>query len=136
MRKSGAPSLWDSDPGEWEPFPSMCKDEEMPSCGCDGQFYGNPCHTAEQGVDISNLEICTPPLDMVPCGWTFCPYGTHYCQVLISDVAGYPDECACPPLPPGCGGSGATCSCMTNVPCGDWCEQDPDGSITVTCPGG
>jgi len=123
-------------PGACEVIPDMCTDEEILTCGCDGQIYGNPCHAAEQGVDVSNLEKCIPPLDMVPCGSTFCAYGTNYCQVLVSDVMGWPDEYACPPLPPGCSGSGASCACMTNVPCGDWCEQDPDGSITVTCPGG
>ncbi len=123
-------------PGECEVIPDLCSEEEILSCGCDGQIYPNPCFAAVQGIDISNAEICTPPLNMVPCGWTFCAHGTSYCQVVISDIGGWPDEYVCHDLPPGCSGSGASCSCMTNEPCGDWCEQDPDGSITLTCPGG
>jgi hypothetical protein len=124
-------------PGECDVIPDLCTEEPQPlTCGCDGQIYYGGCEAAMVGVDVSNAEICTPPLDTVPCGSTFCAYGTDYCLVFISDVGDWPDKYACMPLPPGCSGSNAACSCMTQEPCSDWCEQDPDGSVTLTCPGG
>src|SRR5262245_32463206 len=72
------------------PRPLGCDLEYIPTCGCDGTVYGNPCEANTSGVDVSNLGGCYAPPGMFPCGWTFCAFN-EYCVRALSDVGGYPD---------------------------------------------
>lgn len=115
--------------------PTNCVEIYEPVCGCDGNVYGNGCEANAAGVDINWLGGCTPPGGHFACGVGFCPVDTYYCRIVVSDIAGWDNEYSCHPYPSGCG-STPSCGCMTAEPCGDICEVDAGGNITLTCPGG
>lgn len=112
-----------------------CPEVDIPTCGCDGNVYGNECEAAAAGVDIDVTGSCTPPSDeQFACGAGFCWLGTEYCQWQISDVAGVDDEFQCFPLPTGCSGP-PDCSCLVGAPCGNVCEGTAATGLTLTCAG-
>lgn len=121
--------------GTCTPKPDACPDVYDPVCSCDGMVYSNACDAAAVGLDVSLLGTCPNPVGQFPCGSGFCVEGQDYCQIQISDVAGIPDSYSCGELPPGCMLADATCACLSDLPCGDVCEQDGK-NFTLTCPGG
>ena len=98
-------------------------------------IYSNECNAQQAGVDITTADKCTPPTGTFACGTTYCDKAGTYCAVLVSDVAGVPDDHACRALPAGCGGA-ATCSCLAGEACGDRCSGTLADGFTLTCPGG
>jgi hypothetical protein len=97
--------------------------------------YSNACDAAATGHDLSLLGGCPSPEGFFPCGAGFCMVGEQYCQIQISDVAGIPDTYSCAGLPPNCKTEDASCSCLSDVACGENCTQE-EGGFTLTCPGG
>jgi hypothetical protein len=113
-----------------------CDAVYQPVCGCDGNVYGNECEAHSAGVDVSQLNECTPPKGAFPCGQTFCDLATDYCQVAGSDIGGEPNGYGCVPLPAACGDTPA-CDCLAAEPCFDFgCGTSPEGGLSITCPGG
>ena len=90
-------------------------------CGCDGEFHGSECVTAD-GVDTSvDVSICpAPAAGTFVCGSMFCNASYEYCLVNGDDKRCVPatdcDSCDC--LAPSC--TGASCS-------------EENGALTVTC---
>lgn len=113
--------------------PAACDSLYAPVCGCDGQVHGNECDAASAGVDVNADGGCAPPEGYFTCGFRFCDLALAYCRVGISDTDD-PDTFECVPLPGGC--DPATCECVAGELCGELCELDAGGGITVTCPGG
>lgn len=122
-------------PGVCKAHPESCDLLYAPVCACDGSVAGNQCGAQMSGYDVDARGTCTPPADMFACGTRFCWTGQQYCFVVISDVGGIPNEYACKTFPAACGNS-ASCSCLSNEPCGDICQADASGNLTLTCPGG
>ncbi len=120
--------------GTCKPRPQGCGLLYAPVCACNGSVAGNSCSAMASGSDVNKNGTCSPPEDTFSCGDVFCAYGTEYCLRGVSDVGGEPDSYSCHVIPTGC--SPASCGCMTNEPCGQWCDAAADGSITLTCPGG
>ncbi len=83
---------------------------------------------------MSRLGGCTPPDGRFGCGFGFCATDS-YCRVVIDDT-GMPPTYDCLALPSACAGGGSDCTCVASVPCGELCEADAAGNLTVTCPGG
>jgi hypothetical protein len=121
--------------GQCEDKPDGCPDVYEPVCACDGKVYGNACEAAAAGVDLSMLAACPTPQGTFPCGSAFCDQASEYCEIQISDVGGEPDVHTCKELPPNCPPNGATCACVSDLPCGNMCDE-ASGGITLTCPGG
>lgn len=121
--------------GTCTPKPQACPDVYDPVCSCDGTVYGNACDAAAAGQDQSLLGTCPNPSGQFPCGAGFCVEGQQFCQIQVSDVAGIPNSYSCEELPPACTLANATCVCLSDLPCGDFCEQ-VDKNFTLTCPGG
>jgi hypothetical protein len=117
------------------PRPGMCPDIYAPVCGCDGVVHGNSCDANAAGTDYDETNPCAPPRGFFPCGWMFCAEGSQYCQIVLSDVAGFDNEYSCPALPGPCGNN-PDCSCVAGEACGNMCTDDGSGNLTVTCPGG
>jgi hypothetical protein len=115
--------------------PLGCTDNFWPTCGCDGQVYGNPCDANSHGEDINDGASCAPPAGMFGCGAHFCTTGKEYCEMDGSDIGGTPSTFGCKPLPAGCG-SAPDCACLSGVPCGTLCSVQPDGGLQIVCPGG
>lgn len=120
--------------GICRPRPMGCPDVEMPVCGCDGVTHSNGCEANTAGSDVNRLGSCTPPAESFACGFRFCP-SFQYCRVIIDDT-GMPPAYECDDFPSPCDGGGRDCTCVADVACGDMCEADEDGNVTVTCPGG
>lgn len=122
-------------PGVCTAKPGGCTLNYVPTCGCDGKIYGNPCDANAHGVDVSNLGGCTPPGGMFSCGAHFCSLQKDYCQRDQSDVVGVADVFTCVPLPAACAMS-QDCSCLAKEPCYGSCSKDALGGLTVVCSGG
>ncbi|MFT3769892.1 MAG: hypothetical protein QM820_31055 [Minicystis sp.] len=116
--------------------PVGCPDNAQPVCGCDGQIHGNECDAQASGSDISILGGCKPPPGKFGCGAQFCALGTEYCERFNSDIGGEPPTFTCQPIPAFCAGPDASCSCLTEVPCGSNCSTTGDGGLQVICLGG
>ncbi|MEO5725805.1 MAG: hypothetical protein ABI134_21250 [Byssovorax sp.] len=114
--------------------PEACDKSLYPTCGCDGQIHGNECDAAAAGTDV-NTNGCTPPPGQFSCGAHFCQSNTEYCERILSDVGGFPDDFTCKPLPAMCAPT-LSCACLSGVACGDTCAPTNDGGLKVTCPGG
>lgn len=121
--------------GVCKPRPNGCDLLYAPVCTCNGTQAGNECGAYAGGVDVSVLGNCPPPPDTFACGSKFCDGTFQYCLHSVSDVGGIPDSYSCEPIPAGCA-SKATCACVKQQPCGDWCTTDGAGNVTLTCPGG
>lgn len=115
--------------------PQGCDLLYAPVCTCEGKQAGNACAGQSAGWDVNAKGGCTPPQDMFGCGQLYCMKGKQYCQVLGSDVAGYPDDFACKDLPAGCG-SAPSCGCVSGEMCGSLCKPDAEGNLQLICPGG
>ena len=71
-----------------------------------------------------------PPCTPFECGPELrCAAELEYCERVVSDLAGIPDDYRCRSLPPDC----HACSCM---PSPDLCAEGEGGELTVTYPGG
>jgi hypothetical protein len=119
--------------------PQVCPFEAPPweLCGCDGKVYGDRCSAAAAGADIALNGGCQLQPGQFACGGLVCETGNQYCQHTLSDVSGVPDTYNCIFLPQACGAQPSpTCACLTGESCGMSCTQAPDGTITLTCPGG
>jgi hypothetical protein len=110
--------------------PEECPDVDDPVCACDGKVYPNACAAAAAGADLSLLGACPAPPGTFACGSGFCDQADDYCLV---QMPGDPDPYTCEKLPPNCNNPGATCACLSDLPCGTMCEET-DGGFTVTCP--
>jgi hypothetical protein len=116
--------------------PAACPDIADPTCGCDGQIYGNGCDAQAAGADASNLGGCMAPAGQFSCGAHFCPTDLSYCEETLSDVGGTPSSYQCKSLPAGCGSS-HDCACLlTSVPCGSTCVLTSENASMVVCGGG
>jgi hypothetical protein len=115
--------------------PDVCDDVFAPVCGCDGVTHSNECEANASGTDVSAIGSCPVPAGQFACGFRQCDRASEYCQRGVSDIGGEPDTFDCMPLPSSCGAS-ATCGCVSDEPCGDFCEGTGAGGITLTCPGG
>lgn len=85
-----------------------------------------------QGGIWTRLEAFPPPepCTSFDCGPELrCQAETQYCEHVLSDVAGWPDDYGCRPLPEGC----TSCDC-TPIPSA--CEQGSEGGLTITYGGG
>jgi hypothetical protein len=122
-------------PGKCQKRPEGCGLLYAPVCTCDGKQAGNQCAGQSGGQDVNAKGGCSAPQGTFACGSSFCTSGQQYCQIVISDVGGIPDEFSCKPLPTGCG-SAPSCACLEKQPCGDFCKADSAGNFTLTCPGG
>lgn len=111
--------------------PEGCPDVYMPVCGCDGTVHGNGCEANSAGSDVNRIGSCTPPEGTFACGFRFCST-TQYCRVIIDDT-GMPPAFECAEFPV-C--SVNDCSCVAGEACGEMCDTNDDGNVTVTCPGG
>jgi hypothetical protein len=120
--------------GTCKPIPMACDTLYFPACGCDGKIYGNDCVANTAGHDVAPAGTCTAPAGMFACGQHFCNAATQFCERVISDVVGMPDDYVCPQLPAACSGT-ASCACITTDPCGQ-CMMVTGGGLMVTCPGG
>lgn len=119
--------------GVCRPRPATCPDLVDPRCACDGMIYGNGCEAAAAGQDTNDLGGCTPPEGRFECGSLTCTT-SEYCTVVTDDT-GMANTYSCAMLPAACSDD-AACACVASVPCGDLCDADEDGNLTVTCPGG
>jgi hypothetical protein len=106
-----------------------------PVCTCEGKQAGNECTGQSGGFDVNAKGGCTPPQNMFGCGQLFCTTGKQYCEVIGSDVGGYPDSFACKSVPTACA-SAPSCACLTSEMCGAMCKADAAGNFQLTCPGG
>lgn len=110
-------------------------------CDAEGQTCGvcaNPCGDCNQvtcvghvwqGIDTGCAEIT------FACGPTrACDRFAQFCQHVLSDVAGMPDEWVCLPIPSGC--TSESCACFDMLPAGERCTSDGAGALTVTLGGG
>ena len=118
-----------------DPRPEGCDAVYQPVCGCDGNVHGNSCEAAAAGVDLSDEGGCEAPPDTFPCGWLFCSTGSEYCMHTPTDAIPSPNAWGCVQVPNDCGRS-PSCSCIPVDCFGGSCEEMPDGTIQVTCPGG
>lgn len=123
------------DSGTCKPRPMACDAVYFPTCGCDGQIYGNDCTANTAGHDVAPAGFCTPPVGMFACGQHFCNQKTQYCEKVLSDVSNWPDDYFCLELPGACLVA-PSCSCIAAAPCGNTCAATSDGGLMVTCPGG
>jgi hypothetical protein len=120
--------------------PPGCSGLGPPTCGCNGKTYASEClaHMGEIGAEGVDADIeggCMVPPGEFACGPWFCLVAESYCQRQVTDVSGVPDSFSCQPLPAPCVRS-MSCACLAGVYCGDRCEEDVGGGLTVTCPGG
>ena len=44
--------------GECTPLVTICLDDWVPVCGCDGKIYSNACYAARAGVNIVSVGVC------------------------------------------------------------------------------
>lgn len=114
--------------------PQACDKSLFPTCGCDGQIYGNECEANAAGVSVNN-NGCMPPPGQFSCGAHFCASQTQYCERVMSDVSGIPDSFSCKPLPAACGLT-PTCACLSGVVCSSMCSETANGDLVLVCPGG
>lgn len=121
--------------GTCKPRPMACDASYTPTCGCDGQIYGNGCTANAAGHDVASSGACQSPMGLFACGEHFCDLKTSYCQLQISDVATQPNTYTCTALPAGCGASPA-CPCLVNEPCSNACTMQNGGGLQLSCPGG
>lgn len=122
--------------GMCQPIPDGCDDNYDPVCGCDGMVYGNACEASAAGQSVAGDGRCAAPIDTFECGSRFCNVGS-YCRKIFSDVGSEPNIYECEAIPADCDSS-PSCgnSCMENELCSDICDEDSDGNLTLTCPGG
>lgn len=88
---------------------------------------------------VGACEMPPPPTDagMVPtfaCGPIQCTRGSQYCEVVLSDVGGVPNDYTCREFPPSC--SSRSCGCLQGLPCGDFCTVNAAGDVRTECGGG
>jgi len=120
-------------PGTCQKRPQGCPFLYAPVCACDGTIADNDCVAySVKGVDLDSTGSCPAPSGTFACGTAYCTIGSEYCQRAVSDIGGWADSYVCKPLPSGC----ASCACLKNETCGQWCEADSTGNLTLTCPGG
>ncbi len=103
--------------GTCTPRPQSCGASQLPTCGCDGHVYDNPCDAAKAGVDRNAAGGCAVPAGEIACGWTFCDPKTTFCYAIYNDTG--PSDFECKPLPSSCQ-SGLDCSCF---PAGSYCSN-------------
>lgn len=110
-------------------------------CALEGQSCGtcaNPCS------GFCNLITCGggtwQTLDFgcadttFACGpSTWCSRWSEYCEHVLSDVVGVPDDYRCSPFPADCAND---CSCWADAPGAGTCTRDTAGGVTLTLGGG
>lgn len=119
-------------------IPTTCTDEVLPTCGCDGMVYGNPCETNAAGVDASTSGCIAPPATFA-CGSHFCGLPNEACFQTPNDVPEPPDTFySCGALPAACSQNVPSCACAAELAtsCGGTCEMSPEGGVVIHCPGG
>ncbi len=121
--------------GTCKPRPMACGASYIPTCGCDGQIYGNDCTAAAAGHDVAPAGTCPAPVGMFACGSHFCDPKTSYCQQQLSDIGNEPSTYTCLALPAGCGVA-PSCSCLAAEPCSNACTMVNGGGLQLSCPGG
>jgi hypothetical protein len=121
--------------GTCQPRPLACDDNIDYVCACNGQVYTNECEAHADGQDLNEYGGCEAPEDTFGCGAHYCNLGFDYCLRIVSDVLGIPDDWSCEPLPGSCGDP-ADCACLEDEPCGDFCTDEGEGALRLTCPGG
>lgn len=121
--------------GTCRPRPDGCGDVFAPVCGCDGVVHSNQCDASAAGVDVDASGSCPTTPGQFACGFRTCDVANQYCERGVSDIGGEPDSFICKPLPTSCGAT-PTCSCVTQEPCGSFCDPTPSGGLRLTCPGG
>lgn len=130
--------------GTCAPRPHGCTSLYSPTCGCDGNIYGNPCDANAHGQDLSSRGECPAPKGWFSCGDRYCTAPVSYCQITGNDAPtpGQPAASyACTPLPPSCTGK-SDCSCFpVGTPClsANQCKAvgtAPDVGFQIVCPGG
>lgn len=115
--------------------PFGCPDLFAPVCGCDGVVHSNECDANAAGVDVDANGSCPTPAGQFACGSRTCDTAIEYCERGVSDIGGEPDTFVCKPLPSSCGAT-PSCGCLTQEPCGSFCDGTPTGGLRLTCPGG
>jgi len=123
-----------------------CDDATGGSGGNGGTGTETQCPPCAAPPDFSCVGSgpcgCGPYTCPTACGDQSCPL-EQYCQYTPGtggdggDGDGGDGQTAdsylCLPLPDGCG-STPTCSCLTEVPCGDNCEAPFSGGLQLACP--
>lgn len=92
--------------GVCTPLALDCEGPMGQECTCEGKVASAGC-AAVAGQDISVNGLCTPPLGMFMCGYTFCKTGLEFCMRLSGPITYF-----CQSLPAACAGADA-CPCLS-----------------------
>lgn len=109
--------------------PTSCSPGGQATCGCDKKTYDNACLALKNGVDLSNLGGCPPPMPYdFGCGSIFCDTIEQFCEEVPPPVMGESSTFTCNLWPKSCGGGGG-CVCLATA---DTCKVfDCAGSFDV-----
>jgi len=114
--------------GRCSPKPTVCTDDWIPVCGCDGNVYSNHCYAAREGVNVDYVGKCRDES---------CDDGTDLLCDMIppvcaeSELLAIQNNCWACVNPAACRPWGEPgCEKNEDCPAGSWC--DPCG--TSSCP--
>jgi hypothetical protein len=103
--------------------------------------YASECAAHAAGVDLDANGGCRERVrDWIACGPRFCDARSHYCEIVLSDVAELPTDYTCRALPPSCipeGQVARDCKCFpAGTRCSSFCGHIESGGLAgfhLTC---